>query len=130
MARRNRKTSPSEVHAYIHIFDQLTKKKEWDKDQIFTQQECNKIKSIAECLGETKPENIVQIAVKVSRERREEDEGKKKFPPLKPSRPSRDNCLHLRPLASAVIFDGAHFVRSPAFTRLWNRLKAELQTSK
>lgn len=55
---KNRK---SEVHAYVHIMDELIKKKGWDKNQIFTQQECLTIKAIAERLGKTKPENVVKI---------------------------------------------------------------------
>lgn len=55
---KNRK---SEVHAYVHIMDELIKKKGWDRSQIFTQQECLTIKAIAERLGKTKPENVVKI---------------------------------------------------------------------
>lgn len=51
----------SEVHAYVHIIDQLTNKKGWDKKDIFTQQECLSIKEIAERLGRTHPENVVKI---------------------------------------------------------------------
>jgi len=55
------KGSSSEVHAYVHILHELTNKKGWDKKQVYTQQECLKIKSIAEQLGQKKPENVVKI---------------------------------------------------------------------
>jgi len=55
------KTKQSEVHAYLHIMDELSKKKGWDKRDIFTQQECLSIKEIAERLGRTHPENIVRV---------------------------------------------------------------------
>jgi hypothetical protein len=55
------KTSVSEVHAYIFILDELTKKKGWSKEQVFTQQECHTIKPIGEALGATKPENVVKV---------------------------------------------------------------------
>jgi type I restriction enzyme M protein len=58
---KSRSTSQSEVHAYYYILDELANKKGWEKSQIFTQQECLKIKPIAACLGNTKPENIVKI---------------------------------------------------------------------
>jgi type I restriction-modification system DNA methylase subunit len=60
--RRAAKKSPSEVHAYIHINGELVVKKGWSKQQIFTQQECRKIKSIEEALGAKKPENVVKIS--------------------------------------------------------------------
>lgn len=60
MARKKR-SSPSEVHAYRYILDELINKKEWMKKQIYTQQECLQIKPIAECLDRNKPENIVKI---------------------------------------------------------------------
>ncbi len=53
--------SPSEVHAYSHILNELTNKKGWTKKQIFTQQECLDIKPIYDYLGQTHPENIVKI---------------------------------------------------------------------
>lgn len=55
------KTSQSEVHAYIHIFRELSEKKGWNKNQIYTQQECRKIRPIEETLVLKKPENIVEI---------------------------------------------------------------------
>ncbi len=58
MAKRH---SPSEVHAYSHILVELLGKKGWNKKQIFTQQECLTIKLIADALGQTHPENIVQL---------------------------------------------------------------------
>ncbi len=53
--------SPSEVHAYSYILTELVSKKSWDKNQIYTQQECLTIKPIAEFLGQTHPENIVKV---------------------------------------------------------------------
>lgn len=53
--------SPSEVHAYSHILNELVQKKGWDKKQIYTQQECLTIKPIADFLGHTHPENIVKV---------------------------------------------------------------------
>jgi len=52
----------SEVHAYIHINDELINKKKWNRNQIFTQQECLKIKPIKEAFGTKKPENVVKIS--------------------------------------------------------------------
>ena len=51
----------SEVHAYVHIQDDLINKKGWNRNQIYTQQECRKFKAIAEKLGNTKPENVIKI---------------------------------------------------------------------
>jgi type I restriction-modification system DNA methylase subunit len=51
----------SEVHAYVHIANELANKKGWTKEQIFTQQECLSIPVVAEALGKTKPENVVKI---------------------------------------------------------------------
>lgn len=56
------KKKASEVHAYIHINDELVSKKEWNKQQIYTQQECLEIKPIKEALGTKKPENVVKIS--------------------------------------------------------------------
>lgn len=56
-----KKHSPSEVHAYSHILIELVGKKNWNKNQIYTQQECLTIKPIAEFLGQTHPENIVKV---------------------------------------------------------------------
>jgi hypothetical protein len=36
------KTNPSEVHAYVYIIKELIEKKGWNKNQIYTQQECHK----------------------------------------------------------------------------------------
>lgn len=55
----------SEVHAYVHILKQLTEKKGWDKDQIYTQGECLENKEIKKYLGLTKPENIVNVNEKI-----------------------------------------------------------------
>jgi type I restriction enzyme M protein len=51
----------SEVHAYVHIQNELVNKKGWKKGQIFTQNECLSIPAIGEALGKTKPENVVRI---------------------------------------------------------------------
>ncbi|HEX9916180.1 MAG TPA: N-6 DNA methylase [candidate division Zixibacteria bacterium] len=58
---KRRSSSQSEVHAYFYILDELVNKKGWEKNQIYTQQECLQVKSIAECLGKSKPENMVKI---------------------------------------------------------------------
>jgi type I restriction-modification system DNA methylase subunit len=52
----------TEVHAYMYILTELTEKKGWDKQAVYTQDEIKRIKSIAEQLGETKPENIVKLS--------------------------------------------------------------------
>jgi len=57
-----KKHSPSEVHAYSHILTELVGKKNWDKKDIYTQQECLTIKPISESLGQTRPENIVMVS--------------------------------------------------------------------
>lgn len=57
--------SRSEVHAYRYIFNELTKKKGWDKRQVFSQQECLSIKSIKEQLDKQKPENVVKVNEKI-----------------------------------------------------------------
>ena len=59
------KGSQSEVHAYIHIFKELTEKKGWNKNQVYTQQECRKIKHVAEALELKTPENVVEINSKL-----------------------------------------------------------------
>lgn len=51
----------SEVHAYVHILNDLTSKKGWAKSQIFTQQECLSVKAIAEAWGAAHPENVVKL---------------------------------------------------------------------
>ena len=45
-----KKVSKSEVHAYVYIINELVRKKDWTKNQLYTQQECLKIKPIAESL--------------------------------------------------------------------------------
>ncbi|OHA46987.1 MAG: hypothetical protein A2541_01035 [Candidatus Taylorbacteria bacterium RIFOXYD2_FULL_36_9] len=55
----------SEVHAYVYIINELVGKKGWLKNQIYTQGECLKISEIKTFLGQTKPENIVEINEKV-----------------------------------------------------------------
>ena len=57
----NKKSNPSEVHAYVHIIKELTEKKGWTKGQIYTQGECLENPEIKKFLGQTKPENIVEI---------------------------------------------------------------------
>ena len=59
MAKTNIK--PSEVHAYLYIIKELTEKKDWNKNQIYTQQECLKHLEIKKYLGQAHPENIVNI---------------------------------------------------------------------
>lgn len=50
----------SEVHAYLHIVDEL-KKKDWDRQNIYTQQESLTIPEIKKFLVLDKPENIVDV---------------------------------------------------------------------
>lgn len=59
------RSKASEVHAYVHILNELRNKKGWTKDQIYTQQECHQIKPIAVTLGGAKPENVVKISEKI-----------------------------------------------------------------
>lgn len=61
MPRSSIKTASSEVHAYRFIYDELTKKKDWKKEQIYTQQECQQIPEIKDSLGLLTPENVVKI---------------------------------------------------------------------
>lgn len=51
----------SEVHAYVHILNDLVSKKGWSKNQILTQQECLSIQAITEALGTAHPENVVKL---------------------------------------------------------------------
>ncbi len=51
----------SEVHAYRFIYTELTQKKDWSKEQVYSQQEALKIKPIKEALGLLTPENVVKI---------------------------------------------------------------------
>ena len=60
MARQAVSTA-SEVHAYRFILEELTKK-EWKKEQIYTQQECHRIEAIREAIGGLKPENVVMLS--------------------------------------------------------------------
>ncbi|MGI0102301.1 MAG: HsdM family class I SAM-dependent methyltransferase [Nitrosotalea sp.] len=55
----------TEVHAYAYILRELTEKKDWNKEQVFTQNEIRKIKPIADQLGDTTPENVVKISEKL-----------------------------------------------------------------
>ncbi len=59
------KINQSEVHAYIYISKELTEKKGWTKSQIYTQGECLKHQEIKLYLGQTKPENVVEINEKI-----------------------------------------------------------------
>lgn len=60
-AAHKSKTNRSEVNAYRFIYDELTTKKGWKKDQVYEQQECLEIKGIKQSLGTLKPENVVAI---------------------------------------------------------------------
>jgi len=61
MKRASSKINRSEVNAYRFIYEELTAKKGWKKDQVYEQQECLKIKGIKESFGALKPENVVEI---------------------------------------------------------------------
>lgn len=52
----------TEVHAYVFILKELTEKKGWKKEQIYTQNECQNNKYIKEQLDKETPENIVEIS--------------------------------------------------------------------
>ena len=54
-------THETEVEAYIHIVHELKNKKGWTKEQIYTQNQIQKIPEIKKYLGHTTPENIVKI---------------------------------------------------------------------
>ncbi|MEM3074698.1 MAG: N-6 DNA methylase [Candidatus Pacearchaeota archaeon] len=58
-------SSNSEVHAYAHILKELKEKKGWAKNKIYTQQECQDNPEIKKYLGQTKPENVVEINEKL-----------------------------------------------------------------
>ncbi len=62
MRNINNSSKSSEVHAYVHIYNELIKKKGWNTLQIFTQQESHNIPEIKSTLGLLKPENIVKIS--------------------------------------------------------------------
>jgi len=47
---KNKKISPSEVHAYIYIKKELIDKKGWDRSNIYTQGECLKHSEIKKFL--------------------------------------------------------------------------------
>ncbi len=51
----------TEVHAYVYILKELIEKKGWGKSEVYTQNECHKIRPIADAFGAKKPENTVQI---------------------------------------------------------------------
>ena len=52
----------TEVHAYAFILKELTEKKGWKKDQIYTQNECQNNRYIKAQLDKETPENIVEIS--------------------------------------------------------------------
>lgn len=56
--------SSSEVHAYVYIIKELTEKKGWSKNQIYTQGECLEHPEIKKYFGQTKPENVCKISEK------------------------------------------------------------------
>ena len=51
----------TEVHAYVHILAELKTKKGWRKEQIFTQNEIQRISEIKKQLKLKTPENIVKV---------------------------------------------------------------------
>lgn len=51
----------SEVHAYSFILNELVSRKGWNKQQVYTQQECQNIPSVAKHLKNQRPENVVEI---------------------------------------------------------------------
>src|SRR5213083_287725 len=51
----------SEVHAYNYISTELITKKGWSKQQVYTQQECQEIPSVAKYIKNQRPENVVEI---------------------------------------------------------------------
>lgn len=59
--KNKNKVHSSEVHAYIYISKELTEKKGWTKNQIYTQGECLKHSEIKKFLVQTKPENIIEV---------------------------------------------------------------------
>lgn len=61
MFTKGSRSTSSEVHAYVYINQELTKKKGWSSTQVYTQQECQQIAEIKKCLGLLKPENVVKI---------------------------------------------------------------------
>ncbi|MDD5014231.1 MAG: N-6 DNA methylase [Atribacterota bacterium] len=61
MENKKAKFNPSEVHAYVYIQKELIEKKGWNKDNIYTQGECLKNSEIKKFLGQTKPENMVEV---------------------------------------------------------------------
>jgi type I restriction-modification system DNA methylase subunit len=52
----------TEVHAYAYILKELTEKKGWKKEQIYTQNEYQNNKFLKEQLEKNTPENIVEIS--------------------------------------------------------------------
>lgn len=51
----------SEVHAYSFILNELVSRKGWNKQQVYTQQECQNIPAVAKHLKNQRPENVVEI---------------------------------------------------------------------
>lgn len=63
--KKKTKINQSEVHAYLHIIRELTEKKGWSKNQIYTQQECLKHPEIKKYLVLKKPENVIEVNPKI-----------------------------------------------------------------
>ena len=51
----------SEVHAYSFILNELVSRKSWNKQQVYTQQECQNIPVIVKYLKNQRPENVVEV---------------------------------------------------------------------
>src|ERR1041385_8591942 len=65
-AKRRPIPSQSEVHAYVHILNELTDKKGWEKkNTIFTQRECWSVTEIDKLLAAAHAENVVKVSEKV-----------------------------------------------------------------
>jgi type I restriction enzyme M protein len=57
----NMATKRSEVHAYSFILNELVSRKGWNKQQVYTQQECQNIPAVAKYLKNQRPENVVEV---------------------------------------------------------------------
>lgn len=86
MENKKSKVNPSEVHAYIYIRRELIEKKGWSKDEIYTQGECLKHPEIKKFLGQTKPENMVEVVDNIFYTIEAKNERKKIEQALKESR--------------------------------------------
>ena len=106
MLRSKSKSSPSEVHAYVHIIKELTEKKSWTKRQIYTQQECGRHTEIKKYLGLTKPENIVDIDSKNFYVIEAKNERKKLEQALKEAREDYANKINQSNKIKAVFITG------------------------